>query len=1090
MAFTSCALADTTSFSEPPLFIPAPNPASYSGAGAGGMAAGDFNRDGKLDLAVGNPTGNSVSISLGNGQGGFTPGASVPVGSSPTALATGDFNGDGKLDIVSANYGSGNATVLLGKGDGTFTPAPGSPVTLGAHPRNIVVADFNGDGHPDLAATTDAGVVVLLGTGTGAFNPAPGSPFTQVHNPAALAAGFFEVGAVAPDLAVVDAVGDTVSILHNNGHGTFTLQPGSPVPDADPGYGACQPGAFCLYNAISIAAGDFRGGGLYDVAVGHYDGKVSVLLGNGKGGLSVASGSPFPARAEGRGTAVQHVITGYFNNDSNLDLATSDYSQGGCSNPPCDLPFNSVSVLLGDGRGGFNPASGSSYSLSGVAGDIVSGDFNHDNRLDLAATDLYSCHGNVAQVLLNQGASGGLIPPADQFGGDGCSGGCPPRFIPGKPEPGLVAIFVDGVQTQNPQDDFYPLDYGFSGGADHPAIDSYCTGPGGKYRASSSGPYPPSVSDAISGYYGTIGQPPALGSKTLTDTLAKQGAVLLPYSYKGAGFSSCGSGGHPPLFHANASGNDDPGNTDVNTEAGYLYGEVLSIHNCWPDSAIDIVANSGGGVPAEYYWNTAFQSEHDGVKHIFTEDSPINGLDHTLLESIVDNHLGNVVRDFYGQLWNNLDAVDKRETALDGDGSFRPIGTVGDYAYAIGDQHWSFNFDPQAEVQNANYMGLLSQVLMDCTGGAVDNCSAVTPPSYISPCDASDLSGDDSHELVRICKPTVDYIAGIAAGDLNAAETVHKRSPALAAGVNPLAQTAAGPPFRLVRGPGPAVHPLLYAATPGSRITLRGTALGTAPGRVLFSGTSGAAALTARLISWTDSAVTVVVPDAVSGPIIAQTAAGAYFPAGGLAALSRGRVRHLEIRTSPPEPAGQPGYVYVTALDRHRHRVRHAGVSLFNGGQDQHAVTNRRGIATFQVRGSGVQLFLVHSQGTHDSVRLRWIVPSGSPFTTVGVSLIGGRIVSGGRLVLSLAAGLPGSLTATTAICGTQRGACRRTTKFGTGLAVASAPGTLSTSIKPSAPARRKLRRHHRFRIQIQLVLRVTATRATITRRYVISVGS
>ncbi len=112
----------------------------YGGSGSS-IVVGDFNRDGKLDLAVA-PFGydpyalDSVSILLGNGDGTFKPAANFKTGSVPYALAVGDFNADGRLDLAVANYGAsdkaggcwncytnGDVSVLLGNGDGTFQPA-------------------------------------------------------------------------------------------------------------------------------------------------------------------------------------------------------------------------------------------------------------------------------------------------------------------------------------------------------------------------------------------------------------------------------------------------------------------------------------------------------------------------------------------------------------------------------------------------------------------------------------------------------------------------------------------------------------------------------------------------------------------------------------------------------------------------------------------------------------------------------------------------------------------------------------------------------------------------------------------------------
>ena len=135
----------------------------------------DFNGDGKLDLAVSNYGSNNVTILLGNGLGGFTaaPVSPIAVGSVPDGLVTGDFNGDGKPDLAVANENDNNVTVLLGDGSGGFTAAPGSPFPAGLVPIGLAIADFNGDGKPDLAVVNVRGnnVSLLLGNGSGAFTP-------------------------------------------------------------------------------------------------------------------------------------------------------------------------------------------------------------------------------------------------------------------------------------------------------------------------------------------------------------------------------------------------------------------------------------------------------------------------------------------------------------------------------------------------------------------------------------------------------------------------------------------------------------------------------------------------------------------------------------------------------------------------------------------------------------------------------------------------------------------------------------------------------------------------------------------------------
>src|SRR5262249_47367281 len=92
------------------------------------VAVGDFNRDGKLDLAVANPGGNTVSVLLGNGDGTFGPRVDYGVGTSPLSVAAADL-GNGQVDLVVANHDSSNVSVLVGNGDGTFQPTQTIDVT-------------------------------------------------------------------------------------------------------------------------------------------------------------------------------------------------------------------------------------------------------------------------------------------------------------------------------------------------------------------------------------------------------------------------------------------------------------------------------------------------------------------------------------------------------------------------------------------------------------------------------------------------------------------------------------------------------------------------------------------------------------------------------------------------------------------------------------------------------------------------------------------------------------------------------------------------------------------------------------------------
>ena len=128
-----------------------PRSLTRSGSTRIAIVAGDFNGDGRLDLAVSQRRRQHVSVLLGNGDGTFqTPVRSQnAVGSDPAAIVAGDFNGDGQLDLAVANDDSNDVSVLLGNGDGTFQPQV--TYAVGSVPIAIVAGDFNGDGRLDLA---------------------------------------------------------------------------------------------------------------------------------------------------------------------------------------------------------------------------------------------------------------------------------------------------------------------------------------------------------------------------------------------------------------------------------------------------------------------------------------------------------------------------------------------------------------------------------------------------------------------------------------------------------------------------------------------------------------------------------------------------------------------------------------------------------------------------------------------------------------------------------------------------------------------------------------------------------------------------
>ena len=256
--------------------------------------------------------------------------ATIPVGTLPTSLAVGNFDSDQLLDLAVANWASfgspnpSDITVLLGNGLGSVRAT--QSVIVGVNPIFPVVADFNGDGVPDLAVANfgNNNVSVLLGNGDGTSRS--GSLLGPVSSPYAVAVGHFN-GDGALDLAVTSTSSNSVTVFLGNGNGTFQVLP--QTFDA----GGKRP--------LSIAAADIDGDGKLDLVVANYGdpniippdpGNVAVLLGNGDGTFQAPL--TFPV-----GTNPESVVVGDFNGDGKLDLAVANFDEK-------NFGPSTVSVLL------------------------------------------------------------------------------------------------------------------------------------------------------------------------------------------------------------------------------------------------------------------------------------------------------------------------------------------------------------------------------------------------------------------------------------------------------------------------------------------------------------------------------------------------------------------------------------------------------------------------------------------------------------------------------------------------------------------------------------------------------------------------
>jgi FG-GAP-like repeat len=349
------------------------------------LAAGDFNGDGKLDLAVSGVSESGYFILwvlLGLGDGTFVLQAQYQEENSLTVPAVADVNGDGKLDLLVPEYiaygGTSYVAVLLGNGDGTFQP--GVDYGTATAPSSLWLADVSGDGKLDLAVVTSSGctqqpiaefcgqqpgpgtISVLLGFGDGTFVGPNDYPTDQPGGGNAVASADFNNDGKL-DLATANT-SNSVSVLLGKGNGTFQ----TPVS-----YPAGQ-------YPLSLAAGDLRNNGNVDLVTVNVNycnssitpcgpGTVSVLLGNGDG--------TFQAHTDyGVGLLPSSVAVGDFRSNGKLDIAVVNNAS------------SSVSILLGNGDGTFQPQV--SYLTASLIDNqtnpqmIAIGDFNQDGKPDLA----------------------------------------------------------------------------------------------------------------------------------------------------------------------------------------------------------------------------------------------------------------------------------------------------------------------------------------------------------------------------------------------------------------------------------------------------------------------------------------------------------------------------------------------------------------------------------------------------------------------------------------------------------------------------------------------------------------------------------
>ncbi len=335
------------------------------------VQVGDFNKDGKPDLAVSTGSIKNLVILPGNGDGTFRTGSTYSIDNFTGNFAVGDVNNDGNPDVIGAGP---EAAVLLGNGDGTLQQP--TYVQAGATVNSLVLADFNHDGNLDLAILTNIqSVAILLGNGQGGFTKT--SSATMGYGPTQLAVGDFN-GDGRPDLAAAENSTPYASVLLTG--------PGGKI-EAAPSYDSGIPA-----EPVAAIVVDLNHDDKPDVVTVQNSSSVSILLGTGSGAapLQTAVNIALPA------ASAVAVASGDFNRDGNADLAVADQLNG------------VVYILLGHGDGTFT--SGVTLNAGSQPGSIAIGDFNGDGKTDLAVGDEYS-----SSVLVFIGNGDGTFQPSATY---------------------------------------------------------------------------------------------------------------------------------------------------------------------------------------------------------------------------------------------------------------------------------------------------------------------------------------------------------------------------------------------------------------------------------------------------------------------------------------------------------------------------------------------------------------------------------------------------------------------------------------------------------------------------------------------------
>jgi hypothetical protein len=283
------------------------------------------------------------------------------------------------LSLLSGSLGASTAATSVGGVSNTILPS--ASYNVGVGPVAITSADFRNVGLQDLAVVNeiDNTLTILVNQGDGTFLSSAGSPIslgtarTSAPATAPSIASAVLTSSGFHDLLVTDPTSNTVQVLLSNGDDTFKQATNSPIAVGQ--------------EPSSLVLGDFNGDGNQDFAVTNFtDNTFSLFLGNGDGTFKQATGSPFAFPTGATGPIAMTAAD--FNSDGNLDLAIVSQTT------------NNVTILLGNGNATFSLATGSPFAVGQFPVAIATGDVNNDSHADLAIVNQTD---NSVSVLLGNG---------------------------------------------------------------------------------------------------------------------------------------------------------------------------------------------------------------------------------------------------------------------------------------------------------------------------------------------------------------------------------------------------------------------------------------------------------------------------------------------------------------------------------------------------------------------------------------------------------------------------------------------------------------------------------------------------------------